>query len=69
MVLSDQTIDLGSPNNPFLAETQHGHLASYIYHGLGISRVGLLWGECQLRLATARRARRPTLKSSPQRGS
>src|SRR5215210_4505144 len=30
-----------------LAETHHGDLASYIYHGLAISRVGLLWGEWQ----------------------
>ena len=28
-----------------LTETHHGDPASYTYHGLGISRVGLLWGE------------------------
>src|SRR5215210_683727 len=30
---------------PSLTETHHGHLVSYTYHGLAISRVGLLGGE------------------------
>ena len=30
-----------------LTETHYPHLASYPYHGLTVSRVGLLWGECQ----------------------
>jgi hypothetical protein len=32
-------------HRPFLIETHHRHLTLYLYHGLAIAWVGLLWGE------------------------
>src|SRR5215216_5098115 len=32
---------------PSLTETHHAHLVSHLYHGLTLSRGGLLWGECK----------------------